>query len=147
MDAIDLLMEDHARLRRLAASLTGLLGAQTGVGWEDVSGCDLAPFRAAQEELLETLTVHELREERIFADRLPADSREELQKEVERAHESLNGLVSLLRSLSTLCSDGRVHSLRVTAGRVREELEHHLSFEEKALIPLLSGGRRRTLAG
>lgn len=140
MDSVDLILDDHARLRRLAAGLAARLGRQNGVGWEDVSTCDLPSFRAAQDELLETLTMHELREERVFAERLPESSREELQQEVERAHESLNSLVSLMRSLSALCADGRVHSLRATVARVNEELEHHLAFEEKVLIPLLRRG-------
>lgn len=140
MDAVDLLLDDHSQLRRLAAKLASLLGPQTGVGWDDVSRCDLAAFRAAQEELLEALTMHELREERIFAERLPASSREELQREVERAHASLNGFMSLLRSLAEICAEGRVHSLRAIVSRVNHELEHHLSFEEKALIPLLLRG-------
>lgn len=137
MDPVDLLLEDHAQLRRMMANLEKRLGPQAGVGWEDVSRCDLPAFQAAQDELLETLTMHELREERVFADRLPVASREELQKEVERAHEALNSLVSLMRSLAAYCADGRVHSLRVTTARAREELEHHLVFEEKVLIPLL----------
>lgn len=140
MDAVDLLLDDHAQLRRLAAGLARRLGPQKGVGWDDVSRCDLAALRAAQDELMEALTLHESREERVFAERLPADSREDLQRAVERAHESLNGLVSLMRSLAALCSGGRVHALRVMAARVSEELERHLSFEEKALMPLLRRG-------
>jgi hypothetical protein len=141
MDALDVVIEEHATLRRLAAKLPALLGPQRGVGWDDVSGCDLAAFRAAQDELLEALTTHELREERVFSERLPQENRAELQGEVERAHEQLNGLVSLLRSLSAACAGGRVHALRVTAARVGEELERHLFFEEKILIPLLKRGR------
>lgn len=142
MDSVDLVLHDHAQLRRLAAGLRRRLGPQEGVGWEDVSACDLAALRAAQDELLKALTLHELREERVFAERLPAESREELQREVERAHGALNGLVSLMRSLAAICSDGRVHALRVIVARVNEELEHHLAFEEKALIPRLRRGPR-----
>lgn len=140
MDAVDRVLDEHAQLRRLAAGLRRRLGPQKGIGWEDVTGCDLAALRAAQDELLEALTLHERREERLFAERLPRESREALQLEVERAHRSLNGLVSLMRSLAELCSGGRVHALRVMVARVNEELEHHLAFEEKALIPLLRRG-------
>lgn len=139
MDAVDLIVSDHAALRRMAGRLCGLLGPQTRVGWEDVCTRDLAAFRAAQDELLEALTMHELREESVFAQRLPRELREELEGEVERAHEALNGLVSLMRSLSASVSGGRVHSLRLTAQRVREELEQHLRFEEEAVLPRLRG--------
>lgn len=149
MDLLDQVVEDHARLRFLARGLPRLLGPQTGVGWEDRSDVDLTAFREAQEELLEQLTMHELREESLFAQRLPKPVKEDLQREVERAHEALNALFSLMRSVSTLCRDGRVHALRTTVARVVEELESHLEFEERALIPLIraseAGGGGRAL--
>lgn len=139
MNDIELLIEEHGELRREAAALEALLGPQRGVGWEDNSNCDVTRFRAAQEGLLRNLAAHELKEESVIGRHLRAPGGLEIRAEVERAHETLNRLVTLLRSVATLCTGGRVHALRTITARVREELESHLVYEEKMLFPLLLG--------
>lgn len=139
MDSIDRLLTEHASLRRDAAALLALLGPQRGAGWDDVSNCDVAAFRAARDRLAADLEAHELEEERFMARRLRGPGRDELEGEVERAHQTLNDLTSMLQTAAVLCVEGRVHQLRTIAGRVCEELEAHLAYEEKVLFPLLRG--------
>jgi hypothetical protein len=139
MDTIDRLLTEHEALRRDAAALESLLGPQRGVGWDDESDCDVAAFRAARDRLAHDLTDHEGREERFMARHLRTPGRGELEAEIERAHKTLNNLVLLLQSAAELCTQKRVHRLRTIVSRVREELETHLSYEEKVLFPLLRG--------
>lgn len=136
---LDGLLTEHAALRRDAAALEALLGPQRGVGWDDRSDCDVPAFRAARDRLAAELEAHERREEAMMAKRLRTAARGELEAEVERAHHTLNDLVALLESAAVLCEKGRVYRLRTLAGRVREELDTHLQYEEKVLFPLLRG--------
>ncbi|MDX6767965.1 MAG: hemerythrin domain-containing protein [Elusimicrobiota bacterium] len=139
MDSIDRLLTEHEALRRDAAALEALLGPQRGVGWDDESDCDVAAFRAARDRLAHDLMEHEAREEKLIGRRLHSPGQGEMEAEVERAHKTLNSLVSLLQSAAELCTQKRVHRLRTIVSRVREELETHLGYEEKVLFPLLRG--------
>lgn len=137
MSEIDRLLAEHAQLRRDAAALGDLIGPQLAVGWEDHSDCDLTRFEAAREKLQRDLLDHENREERYMARRLRADGPPDIEREIERSHETLNRMMSLLHSVSVLCTEGRVHALRVVCTRVSQELGTHLAYEEEVLFPLL----------
>lgn len=137
MDSIDRLMTEHAALRRDASALGALLGPQRGVGWDDESDCDVSKFREARDRLAHDLAEHERKEERFISRHLHAPGSGELEAEVERAHKTLNNLVTLLQSAVVLCAQGRVHRLRTISARVCEELETHLQYEEQILFPLL----------
>lgn len=139
MKELERLLKEHEALRRDAAALAGLIGPQLAVGWNDHSPVDLARFEAAREQLRQHLLAHEAKEERFIARRLKLVGAAEVGAEVERAHETLNRLMGLLHSVAALCTEGRVHALRVICGRVGEELESHLRYEEAVLFPLLKG--------
>lgn len=140
MSELDTLLEEHEALRKDAAALTRLIGPQLAVGWSDHARIDLPAFEAARETLRRRLLEHEAKEERFITRRLRAPGAAEVEAEVERAHETLNRLMELLHSASALCTEGRVHALRTICGRVGEELESHLRYEETVLFPLLKGG-------
>lgn len=139
MRELDKLLKEHEELRRDAAALAGLIGPQLAVGWSDHARVDLGRFESARELLRQHLLAHEAKEERFIARRLKVVGAGEIEAEVERAHETLNRLMGLLHSVATLCTEGRVHALRVICGRVTEELELHLRYEETVLFPLLAG--------
>ena len=139
MDKIDSMIKEHATLRRLADSIVMSLGAQTGVGWDDCTDCEMTNFFSAQRVFQDMLAEHEASEERVlhaFLRRRKSENAE-LEPVLHRAHASLNGMTALLRTLSNVCDGEHVYAVRTMAERLREELETHLTYEEKVLFPLL----------
>ena len=148
MDTVHELLEEHRRLRRMAEQLEESVGPQDGVGWEDRSWRDPGILRRAARDFLTALEAHEKREEAAFAGLRPeaGGDAEALRGEVDRAHRTLNELSGILAAV-TLCSEeGRVHAVRITARRVREELEAHLAYEERVVFPRLRRASRRAAA-
>ncbi len=146
MDAIDSLVDEHAMLRRLAGEIEKTIGVRQGVGWDDRALCEVPALCAAQRRFQDELREHEAREERVMGAMLRGREaeREELEPEIRRAHVSLDGMTALLLTLSGVCDGTHVYAVRSMAGRLREELESHLTYEEKVLFPLLR--RRRAAA-
>ncbi len=139
VDKIDSLIEEHAKLRRLANRIVRSLGTQTGVGWDDCAGCEMTSFFSAQRLFQEVLADHEAREERVLKVLLRHREIEsaELEPVLHRAHVSLDGMTALLRTLSNVCDGKHVYAVRTMADRLSEELDVHLTYEEKVLFPLL----------
>ena len=139
MDTIDSLIEEHATLRRLAGEIEKAVGAQNGVGWDDRASCETTALRAAQRRFQDELKAHEAREERVV-DAMLRDrerEREQLEPAVRRAHVALDGLTALLRTLAGICDGTHVHAVRTAAERLHEELNAHLEYEERVVLPLL----------
>ena len=138
MDIIEVLLKDHASLRRRIAELEMSLGPEQGVGWSDEVDCDMGSFRSAAKELLNELLAHELREDRglgeVWALR---GSWPEFEKRVAQAHDSLNCLTGLLRAAAECCDGRHVYSVRLVVVRLRDALESHLVYEESLVFPLV----------
>jgi iron-sulfur cluster repair protein YtfE (RIC family) len=141
VDKIDSLIEEPATLRRLVDRIEQALGGQMGVGWDDCLCGDMSRFCAAQLAFQDRLKEHEAKEERLIGAllRCREAERAELEPVIERAHASLDGTLALLHTLSRICDGEHVYAVRTMAGRLREELEAHLTHEEKVLFPLLRG--------
>lgn len=139
MDKIDSLIQEHATLRRLADRIVRSLGTQRGVGWEDCTDCEMTSFFSAQRVFQDMLAEHEAREERILGALLRhrETGSADLEPILHRAHASLNGMTALLRTLSNVCDGRHVYAVRTMAERLRDELERHLTYEEKVLFPFL----------
>jgi hypothetical protein len=135
LDVVRELLAEHAGLRASARRLEELLCPQTGVGLDDIASCDVVALLDARESLVRDILAHEKKEE-AYVDargtRVP-----ELGEWMESSHEDLNSLLSLLASVSSTYDGRRAHALRAIVGRVREELEAHLRYEEKVVFPLL----------
>ena len=134
---IDELIQEHAALRALARWLERTTDFE-----EDGRRCPLEELRSRQRRFEEELKEHEGREERLLArlSRLRTPAEPDLEPEIRRAHGSLEGMTALLRTLSGVCDGAHMGAVRSMTGRLREELELHLLYEEKVLFPLL---RRR----
>jgi iron-sulfur cluster repair protein YtfE (RIC family) len=145
VDNIDSLIEEHATLRRLAGEVEKAIGTQHGVGWDDQTSCEMPAFCAAQSRFQTELKKHEAKEDRVIDEMLQGREaeREQLEQAIRRAHVSLDGMTALLRTLSGVCDGTHVYAVRTMAERLHEELESHLTYEEKVLFPLL---RRRGAA-
>lgn len=139
MDEINSLIEEHLTLRRLADRIELALGDKAGVGWDDCLCGDMAVFREAQRVFQDFLKNHESREERLIGAILGGrhDEYAELEPVIERAHSSLDRTLALLGALSRVCDGRHVYAVRMAAGRLRGELEAHLTYEEKVMFPLL----------
>jgi iron-sulfur cluster repair protein YtfE (RIC family) len=144
MDNIESLIEEHATLRRLASEIGKAIGAQHGVGWDDRTSYEPQSLCMAQQRFHDELKKHEAREESVIDEMLRDREAErvELEPEIRRAHDSLDGMAALLRTLSTVCDGTHVYAVRTVAERLNEELQAHLAHEEQVLFPLLR--RRRT---
>ena len=144
MKIVDDLLEQHAGLRRGLAGLESLLGPKSDAGWDDCSNCDMAQFQASLRDFLGKLKTHETYEDRVLADAVKSlpDGQEEFRRGMEKSHETLDNLMKLLNAASVIDHGRHVYSVRHIAGRVHDELEAHLAYEEKMLFPLLGGKSR-----
>ena len=99
MKIVDDLLVQHAGLRRRLSDLEALLGPRSDAGWDDCSNCDMAQFQAKLKGFLAELKAHEAQEERALADAIGAlpSGREELQRGMEKSHETLDNLMKLLK--------------------------------------------------
>lgn len=143
MNAIEELKSDHPRLRRLAREIEAAVGEQRGVGWDDRASCDVRRLLAVERDLARQMTEHERRERRALADAARAGLRcRELLRELERSERELGQLEGLLRTVASLCDGSHVHAVRTAVGRLVEELEARLAYEEQVLFPALDGRPR-----
>jgi iron-sulfur cluster repair protein YtfE (RIC family) len=145
MNEIADLLEECSTLRRDIAELEKLLGPQSDVGWNDVAQVDSVKFRAAQDQFSRDLTEHQAKVEQFLTKRIEqlGEGREVLQKTIHSGHRTINNLLAILRSISSLDDLEHVYRVRTVISRIREELETHLRYDEKVMYPLLSRNAAR----
>lgn len=139
MNTVDVLLEQHAGLRRRLAELEAMLGPGGDAGWDDCSDCDMARFQSTFKDFLADLRSHEATETRALGRVLeePGPGRREKRAAFAKSHEALDHLVKLLGVEATVDHGRHVYSVRHIVARVRDELESHLAREESEIFPLL----------
>lgn len=138
MDITEVLLKDHASMRRQAAELQSRLGPEREVGWSDQADCDMNSFRFAAKKLLDELLAHELREKQGLRQVWALRGRQpEFEEHLIRSHNSLNSLTGLLRAAAEYCDGRHVYSVRTVTVRLREVIEMYFVYEENSMFPLL----------
>ncbi len=151
MELFNVLLEDHAALRRSLAALSRELGAPAGCGWDDRAALDPRRFRRDVKAFLSALKRHEAREEAWLVRPLRQAGASEARavESLDRAHKTLDDLVSLFQATARSCDGKHVYGLRWALSLLGEGLERHLAEEETTLFPRLrhawTHGLRREL--
>jgi iron-sulfur cluster repair protein YtfE (RIC family) len=138
MQLIDVLSKDHELLRSALKTLELHLGPASGYGWEDRVKVDLAKFRKDLNALLNALRAHEVLEAKLAArwrQKPPTD--EALKMLLLARHSSIDSLLKLFTTASTLIVDGHVHATRTILSRLQDELTRHMDEEERDVFPPL----------
>ena len=138
MDIVDCLLKTHGELRGSLESLTVLLGSPRGVGWDDQSALDKEKFSRELAEFLSVFKAHEAVED-AFLSRVvrQIDPDPDLDAAITEGHRSLESLTRIFGVVAASCDGEHVHGVRTALGRLREELETHLAYEEESVFPRL----------
>lgn len=139
---VQVLVTEHAEIRRRMAELERLLGERRGVGWDDRADCDLAALSSSWSGFREFLTAHEAGEEAAL--RSLRDGVPEIEEWIEKNHRGHDEFVRLLGSVAATCDGRHVHSLRFALEELRHELDAHMEYEEKVVFPLLADSLPRS---
>lgn len=147
MTTMDRLNEDHQRLRSCLAGMGELLGRPNDPGWYDEKDLDRPRLAEVRRQLHEAFRAHEELERLVLSQALARlSARGGLPPGcIESAHRSIRDILQLLDAVAHVCDGRHVHSLRSVASRAAEEVERHLAYEERELLPRLQD--RETLAG
>ncbi len=138
-DLFSSLLEEHAELRRALAAMAGLLGKAHGVGWEDQMNLDLPRLKEAERRFSAMLKTHERKEEEHLSGLLRRlISQGELPPQaLDTGYAAVRDIFRLLETVTGLCDGQHVYALRTLMSKVTEDLERHLTYEERELFPLL----------
>jgi len=134
MDAIEMLTNDHKKVRELfkafkgGGGITGLLRRTVG----EVTGVER---RKVAEQVCTELEVHTLIEEEIFYPAVRALADRELLKQVNEALKEHSRVKKEVASLRELHDD--VDSLEQRMSQLEEDVEHHATEEEDEMFPRL----------
>ena len=134
MDAIELLTNDHNKVRELFAKFNGG-GGLTGLVRRTVGSVSSQERRRAVDQMCKELETHTRIEEEIFYPAVQALHESELDDQVREAleeHAKVKGEVAQLRTMS---GDGE--SVDQLMADLEQNVEHHASEEENEMFPRL----------
>jgi hemerythrin superfamily protein len=134
MDAIELLTNDHNKVRELFAKFNGG-GGLTGLVRRTVGSVSADERRRAIDQVCKELETHTRIEEAIFYPAVQALRDSELNDQVREAldeHAKVKGEVARLRSMR-----GNDEDVDELVTELERNVEHHASEEEKEMFPRL----------
>jgi len=146
MDAIEMLTNDHNRVRELFKAFKGG-GGVTGLLRRTVGEVIAAGRLETVEQVCTELEVHTLIEEEIFYPAVRALGDRELSRQVNEALKEHSLLRRVVASLRELLDDD---NLEQRMSQLEEDVEHHATEEEDEMFPRLDevmpDNERRELA-
>lgn len=138
MHLIDVLTQDHQRLRSAVRSAESHLGPASGCGWDDRVRLDPAKFHKDLDGLILALRAHESLEKKVAARwRETSPDGPPLRALLLARHDCIDSLMRMASIAAALIFEGHVHATRTILGRLRDELTEHLEEEERVLFPRL----------
>ncbi len=138
MDIIEVLLEGHAALRGEFAALTAPFERPHGVGWDDRVALDKKRLLRDIRGFFAAFKTHETVEDEFLAEVLRlVELNEELRAASAAGHRSMGEMMKLFGAVACSCDGRHVYPLRAVLFRLGEELETHLTYEEKILFPML----------
>lgn len=138
MDIIDVFLERHGALRAELAGLAAPLRRPHGVGWDDCVSLDCQRLRRDIEAFFASFRAHEAAEEEVLteiAGQFKLDAA--MRAAFEDGRRAVADIMKLCGAVAFSFDGEHVHRLRELLGRMTEEVEAHLAYEEKSLFPLL----------
>lgn len=138
MDIIEFFQQSHQALRQELAALEAPFKLPHGVGWDDRVCLDRDALLRDVEAFFASFRGHEAAEDEVLSaagPRLGLD--EELRDEFTKGRRTVADVMKLFGAVTFTCDGEHVHRVRDLLGRMREEIETHLAYEEKVLFPLL----------
>ncbi|MFI5360948.1 MAG: hypothetical protein ACHQ49_03165 [Elusimicrobiota bacterium] len=138
MDFVDLLLKEHETLRASLRTMIVMLGRPSGVGWEDRMELDRGRFSLLLREFLDEFKSHEGVED-LFLTRVVRQLGldRDLDAAISEGHRSLDEMTRLFEVIFGACDGEHAYSVRMVLGRLQEELERHLTYEETQVFPKL----------
>ncbi|MDP3542318.1 MAG: hemerythrin domain-containing protein [Elusimicrobiota bacterium] len=138
MDIVEFLHESHLALRRELEALEAPFRRPHGVGWDDRVSLDNDALQRGVDAFFTSFRRYEAAEDEILAEAAaPLGLDEETVAEFTKGRRTVADIMKLLGAVTFTCDGEHVHRVRELLGRTREEIENHLSYEEKVLFPLL----------
>ncbi len=138
MDIVEFLHESHRALRRELAALEAPFKLPHGVGWDDRVCLDRDALLRDVDVFFASFRRHEAAEDEVLSeagDRLGLDA--EMRAEFTKGRRTVADVMKLFGAVTFTCDGEHVHRVRELLGRMRDEIENHLSYEEQVLFPLL----------
>lgn len=138
MDIIDFFLESHAALRGDVSRLEAPLKRAHGVGWDDCVAIDQKRLLRDVNGFFDSFKKHEMAEDDFLAEvsgQLVLDA--QTRAAFAEGRRALSEIMKLFGAVVFSCDGEHVHRVRELLSRLRQELEAHLSYEEKILFPLL----------
>src|SRR5262245_51879690 len=134
MDAIDMLTDDHNKVRELFGKFNGGSGV-TGIVRRTIGNVSPQEKRRAREQVCKELEVHTLIEETVFYPAVRALGDRELEDQVREAleeHAKVKQEVARLRD-----ARGEDDEIDEQMSQLQSDVEHHASEEEREMFPRL----------
>lgn len=138
MDIIDVFLESHTALRGDISGLEAPFTRAHGVGWDDCVVLDQKRLLRDINAFFGAFKNHEKAEDDFLVEvsglfELDAQTRAAFAE----GRRALAEIMKLFGAVAFSCDGEHVHRVRELLSRLRQELEAHLSYEEKTLFPLL----------
>ncbi|MBI4060712.1 MAG: hemerythrin domain-containing protein [Elusimicrobia bacterium] len=138
MDIVDCLLEGHRTLRSSLACMAVLLDGPSGVGWDDCAALDRERFSRELKGFFAAFKAHEAMEDAYLTRILHQIEMEpDLNAAIAEGHRAVAEMTKLFGAVAASCDGEHVYRLRTVLSRLSEELETHLSYEEKVVFPKL----------
>lgn len=138
MDIIDFLLEEHAALRGSLTFMTATLERPTGTGWDDRPVIDQARFTRELGVFFKAFKAHEAAEDAYLTrvlDQLRMDPG--IVEAISEGHRAVAEMTKLFGAVAASGDGEHVYRLRTVLSRLREEMETHMTYEEKIVFPRL----------
>ena len=141
MDIIDDFLEKHAALRAEISKLEAPFKRAHGVGWDDCMALDPKGLTRDLNAFFDSFRKHEKEEDDLMAEVAALfEPDAPTRASFAEGRRALAEIMKLLGVVASTCDGEHVHRVRELLVRLRQEVESHLTYEEKTLFPLL---RRR----
>lgn len=138
MDIIDVFLERHGILRAELSALGAPFKRPHGVGWDDCVSLDCQRLRRDIEAFFASFRDHESTEEEFMkeiAGQFKLDAA--MRAAFEDGRRAVADIMKIFGAVAFTFDGEHVHRLRELLGRMSDEVEAHLAYEEKTLFPLL----------